>query len=223
MQEKEIFDLVSGHINNGFSASEIRSRIATWVDNETLEAPWSIPRRNINGFIECCLSSLALKPPFLDLGCGRRNLKPEIQQIYGTNTLFIGIDHYLHPKEGNQPQRLPDIVAQAENLPVENESIGTVFCMELLEHVPDEQRVLSEISRVIRPGGYLLLSFPGLDIPKHEKLPFQRDYRRFTYQQLYNLLILQNFVNIVISEKKIGQWQTNIFAMCRKDNELCYR
>lgn len=216
MQEKDISDLVSGYINNGFSASEIRERIATLIDKETLEELWSIPRKNINDFIAGCLSGLILKPPFLDLGCGRRSLKPEIQQIYGENTLFIGIDHYLPPKEGNQPQRLPNIIAQADNLPIADGSIGSVFCMELLEHVPDIHGVLGEIGRVTCPYGYLVLSLPGLDVPKHDKLPFQRDYRRISPEQSENLLRDNGFRNIKVKTKTFRSLQTNLFVIARR-------
>lgn len=216
MQEEEVFHLVSGYIKGGFSASEIKEHLATLVDKETLEALWSIPRRNINAFIAGCLSGLALKPPFLDLGCGRRSLKPEIQQLHGENTVFIRIDHYLPPKKGNCAQRLPNIIAQAENLPIADQSIGTVFCMELLEHIPDVQRVLGEINRVIYPNGYLVLSLPGLDIPKHEKLPFQRDYRRISPEQSENLLKTNGFHDIEMETKTLGGLQTNIFIVARK-------
>jgi len=114
---------------------------------------------------------------------------------------------------------LPDVLAQAENIPILSGSTGTVFCMELLEHIPDEQRVLSEISRVIRRGGNLLISLPGVDIPKHEKLPYQRDYRRFTTNQLNYLLTMYGFENINIWDMKLQNWQINIFAICQKGGE----
>ena len=218
MQEKEIFDLVAEYINKGYSASEIRKCAITWVDKETLEALWSVPRKNIEVFIRGCLSSLALKPPFLDLGCGRRSLKPEILQKYGEQIVFIGIDHFLPPKKGNDWGCLPNVIARAEAIPLRNGSVGTIFCMELLEHVPDEQIVLNEISRVICPDGHLLLSLPGLGIPKHEKLPFQRDYRRISAEQIETLLRAYGFGSIGLDTRILGGLQTNIFAVAKKEN-----
>lgn len=216
MQKKEIFDLVAEYVNEGLSANEIRDRATTWLDKNTLEALWSTPRKNINIFIEGCLSNLALKPPFLDLGCGRRSLKPEVLQKYGDQTTFIGVDHFLPPREENDPRRLPDIIARAEAIPLKNDSVGTVFCMELLEHVPDEMVVLSEISRVMYPDSHLLLSLPGLGIPRHEKLPFQRDYRRISVEQTENLLRNHGFRSIEVDTKELGSLQTNIFVIASR-------
>lgn len=216
MQKEKIFDLVAEYVREGLSASEIRERAMTWVDKDILESLWSVPRKNINVFIESCLSSLTLNPPFLDLGCGRRSLKPEILQRYGDQTTFIGMDHFLPPKENNDPRRLPDIVGRAEAIPLRNSSVGTVLCMELLEHVPDVPVVLSEISRIMCPESHLLLSLPGLGIPKHEKLPFQRDYRRVSVEQIENLLGDYGFRNIEVDTRVLGSLQTNILVVARR-------
>ena len=52
------------------------------------------------------------------------------------------------------------LVADANTLPFPDNSFDLVFCSEVLEHTGDYQRGLSEICRVLRPQGHLLLSFP---------------------------------------------------------------
>ncbi len=49
----------------------------------------------------------------------------------------------------------------AANLSFENGSFDVVICRELIEHVPDEQKVYDEIKRVLRPQGYLLITTPN--------------------------------------------------------------
>lgn len=46
------------------------------------------------------------------------------------------------------------------SLPFPEDTFDTVILMEVLEHVADERRVLTEIARVLRPGGKLLLTTP---------------------------------------------------------------
>ena len=47
-----------------------------------------------------------------------------------------------------------------EPLPLEDSSIDLVWCSEVLEHVPDTAHTLSEIRRVLRTGGRLLVTTP---------------------------------------------------------------
>jgi SAM-dependent methyltransferase len=53
-------------------------------------------------------------------------------------------------------------VGSATNLPLDDESVDTVVCWEVLEHLPKrtEPGAFSEFRRVLRPGGVLYLSTP---------------------------------------------------------------
>jgi glycosyltransferase involved in cell wall biosynthesis len=65
------------------------------------------------------------------------------------------------------PKASPDIVADAQQLPIEDQSVDTVCCLETLEYVPDPRRALREIQRTLRPGGMLLLSVPKMHPKDH--------------------------------------------------------
>ena len=54
----------------------------------------------------------------------------------------------------------PSVASNATALPFANESIQTVICSEVLEHIQDDEAVLREIGRVLCPGGELLLTCP---------------------------------------------------------------
>ncbi len=47
------------------------------------------------------------------------------------------------------------------SLPVADASVDIVLCYEVIEHVPDEEKALSEIHRVLKPGGELIISVPN--------------------------------------------------------------
>lgn len=51
-------------------------------------------------------------------------------------------------------------LAAGSPLPFRNGSFGGVFAFEVLEHVQDDAGLLSEIARVVRPGGTFVLSVP---------------------------------------------------------------
>lgn len=53
------------------------------------------------------------------------------------------------------------MVGDAQELPFEDESFDVVVCSEVIEHVDHPGNVLSEINRVLVPGGVLVLSTPN--------------------------------------------------------------
>jgi SAM-dependent methyltransferase len=54
-----------------------------------------------------------------------------------------------------------DVVAPAEALPVPDASIDAVDCLDALEYVLNDDRLLDEIHRVLKPGGLLRLRVPA--------------------------------------------------------------
>ncbi|HJT87507.1 MAG TPA: methyltransferase domain-containing protein [Bryobacteraceae bacterium] len=76
-----------------------------------------------------------------------------------------------------------DIAADAEQLPFPSGLFQRVECDAVLEHVRRPECVLSEIARVLAPGGYAHLVTPFCH-PFHE---YPRDYRRFTLDGLKQL------------------------------------
>jgi len=73
-----------------------------------------------------------------------------------------------------------DIVADAERLPFACGQFQRVECDAVLEHVRYPDRVMSEIERVLAPGGFAHIVTPFCH-PFHE---YPRDYRRFTLDGL---------------------------------------
>ncbi len=103
----------------------------------------------------------------------------------------------------------PDVQADAAHLPFRATAFDVVICSELLEHIHNPDRVLSETYRVLKPGGVLLLTVPFL-FPVHAD---PRDYLRYTDQYLSLLLKTSGFEDIEI------EWQGKFWSvaaeMCR--------
>lgn len=76
------------------------------------------------------------------------------------------------------------IIGDAQQLGIRDSSFDVVLCTEVLEHLPEPQRAIDEMFRVLVPGGQLLLTtrflFPIHDAP--------HDYFRFTKYGLRHLL-----------------------------------
>ncbi len=53
-----------------------------------------------------------------------------------------------------------DVIETIEILPVVDASLDGCLCLSVLEYVPNANNCINEFARVIKPGGYLILSVP---------------------------------------------------------------
>lgn len=92
------------------------------------------------------------------------------------------------------------IIGDAQALGIKDEAFETVLCTEVLEHLPEPQRAIDEMFRVLKPGGRLLLTtrflFPIHDAP--------HDYFRFTKYGLRHLLRRFEIVELQEETDSIG-------------------
>lgn len=77
------------------------------------------------------------------------------------------------------PNTCPDIVGDAHNLPLEDESIDAVICKSVLEHLHSPEQAVNEMHRVLKKDGKCLVYLPFLHAYHgNERYP---DYYRYTY------------------------------------------
>ncbi|MEO8695225.1 MAG: methyltransferase domain-containing protein [Acidimicrobiales bacterium] len=80
------------------------------------------------------------------------------------------------------PYELPDLLADGLNLPFADDTFDAVFSQAVLEHVPDPQRAVDEMHRVLRPGGEIFIEAAYMQplhaVPSHyfNVTPFGLDY-----------------------------------------------
>ena len=101
----------------------------------------------------------------LDIGCADGTFtkvvfeKTGAKQLIGIDVLPNSID-YVKKKFGKK-ETMKFMVADAHNLPFNDEKFDAVFCLEALEHVVDPLRVLQEIYRVLKTKGYVVVLVPS--------------------------------------------------------------
>jgi len=75
---------------------------------------------------------------------------------------FVGLD-----LEHTGPQ--VNLIGDARAIPLAEGSCDLVLCVHVLEHIPEDARVIGELHRVLKPSGHALVSVPlRLDRPTHE-------------------------------------------------------
>lgn len=128
----------------------------------------------------------------LDIGCG---LRPYEALFTDYVTAYIGLDWPISPEKAHL-----DVIGDATCLPFCDKAVDTVLASELMEHLPEPKLFLSEVARILKVGGYLILSVPFME-PLHEE---PRDFYRFTSHGLRYLLKREGFY--VKHIWKRGRW-----------------
>lgn len=106
----------------------------------------------------------------LDVGAGECQYKPHFKHMNYISTDWCGTtDHHSYSSG-------IDYICPADNMPFESASIDNVLCTQVLEHVRYPEKVINEISRVLKPGGFFFLTVPQ-SWEEHEQ-PY--DFHRFT-------------------------------------------
>ncbi len=156
-----------------------------------------ITRKNLDKFLE----KYASNERVLDIGSGGSS--------YGRffpNRLTIDID----------PQRKPDVIGDAHNLPFKDGEFSLVLCTEVLEHTLEPQKVINEIKRVLKTGGRVILTtrfvYPLHDTP--------HDYWRFTK---YGLLKLFEGWETVEISSETGSFSTIAALLQRMSFQSTFR
>ena len=102
----------------------------------------------------------------IDIGCGNKPYKAFMKSV----TEYIGCDIVQSNLE------CVDVLCEANNIPLPSESFDTAFSTQTIEHVADHNGLISEAFRLLKKGGYFIVSGP-MTWPLHEE-PY--DFFRFT-------------------------------------------
>jgi SAM-dependent methyltransferase len=100
----------------------------------------------------------------LDLCCGQGNVAEALSKA---GLSVVGAD-FSPQMLAFARKRLPDVEfveADAQDLPFDDGSFDAVICSFGLMHVPDQNRALREVHRILKPGGqYIMTCWSGPDV-----------------------------------------------------------
>jgi ubiquinone/menaquinone biosynthesis C-methylase UbiE len=162
----------------------------------------------------------------LEVGCGTGILSTLIVE-QGLSKLICGdISEYMLGQcrkkmiaQGNTLENLDFRQLDAESLPYDNESFDIVVSGMLLGLVPNQQKVVTEMARVLRPNGILAFSTHASDcwwetsdaafraIPKRYTLGYRVEYWPRKGKDIQRMLLQAGLVDVQI--RKLF-WQDNL-------------
>lgn len=118
----------------------------------------------------------------LDVGCGS---KP-YQKLFKNVTEYVGMEF---DSETNRAKKQADVFYNGKHFLFPDMSFDSVIATEVLEHIFNPDEFVSEISRVLKQGGALLLTAPFI-WDEHEQ---PHDFARYSSFGLAHLLQKHGF------------------------------
>jgi SAM-dependent methyltransferase len=159
--------------------------------------PFYLARKNlVSAIIQL---STGIKGSLIDIGCGTKPYR----QIFEVNSYRgLDIDSFDARQKG-----VADDFYDGLRFPYPDESFDSALCNQVLEHVFNPDNFLSEINRVLRLNGKLLLTIPFV-WDEHEQ---PHDYARYSSFGIQALLEKNGFR--VITHLKLGADASIIFQI----------
>ena len=137
-------------------------------------------------FNEKCIDIFTTSQSIIDIGEGLRARQGTGNRFYkGHAWLQEYINKVEYKVMDPVPDYKPDIVGDIHHIPLQNESVDAIFCLAVLEHVKDPIRAMDEMTRILKPGGKILIYVPFLYY-YHAHEGYYGDYWRFTHDTLKN-------------------------------------
>ena len=115
-------------------------------------------------------------PYVLEIGSGISPVMTKTDRIVYSELSFLAL-RTLKRRHG----RGSYVVADGTRLPFKDGAFSHAVSSEVLEHVPEDQKALEELSRALKKGGHLIVTFP------HRKFYYMSDDRFVEHCRRYEL------------------------------------
>lgn len=123
----------------------------------------------------------------LDAGAGMQPYRGDCAHLEYVAQDFAQYDGQGDGRGGQIGQRWHnnglDLVCDITDIPAPTASFDAVLCTEVLEHVPDPIGALRELTRLLKPGGRLIVTAPFVSNTHFSPYHFCTGFNRYFYEK----------------------------------------
>jgi Methylase involved in ubiquinone/menaquinone biosynthesis len=161
-------------------------------------------------WIEETLKKIPAGSHLLDAGAGECQFKKFCGHLEYTSQDFGQYDGTGDTglQTGTWDNSKLDIVSDITSIPRPDASFDAIMCTEVFEHIPHPQMAIREFARLLKPGGYVLITAPFASITHFAPYHFGTGYNRYFYEhhlgahgfEILDLQMNGNFFEFVAQE-----------------------
>ena len=121
----------------------------------------------------------------LDAGAGIQRYRQDAAHLAYTSQDFGGYkggEVFADRKTPDWDSTCCDLLCDITAIPVVDGHFDAVLCTEVFEHLPEPQKALAELARVLRPGGAMLLTAPFRSLYHQEPYFFTSGFSTYWYE-----------------------------------------
>ena len=141
---------------------------------------------NRNLWLEKVLSEIPTGLTILDAGAGNGNKEKFCKHL---NYISQDIAEYVGNEEaeglhtGEVDYSKLNIVSDIIDIPLDDESLDVILCVEVLEHVENPLLVFKEFSRLLKKNGKLILTAPFNSLTHYAPYHYSTGFSKFYYEK----------------------------------------
>jgi ubiquinone/menaquinone biosynthesis C-methylase UbiE len=113
-----------------------------------------------------------------DIGCGyglfSEKLAKDAKMVYGGDIRGDVVDSIKNVERKN----LKFVQMDAQKLPFKDNTFDVLVYKDVLEHIKNDKKVISEARRVLKKNGIVIFSVPNNELPDHYDFPITRMIRK---------------------------------------------
>lgn len=136
-------------------------------------------------WLENALAQIPTGGRILDAGAGELKYKPlcsHLEYVSQDFAQYDGKGDGLGLQTGKWDQSKLDIISDIADISEPDNSFDAVMCIEVIEHVPYPVEAIRELTRLLRPGGILILTAPFNSLTHYAPYFYYSGYSKYFYE-----------------------------------------
>jgi len=144
-------------------------------------------RKNRDKWVIKKLGDIPKESSILDVGAGTCKYRKYCSDLNYTSQDFCeykGVGDGCGSQTGEWDTSKIDIVSDITKIPVPGSSYDYILCTEVLEHVPYPERALSELTRILKKGGKIIITAPFVSNTHMSPFHYCTGFNRYWYEKV---------------------------------------